>query len=91
MPEKGNGPIRVGCADSIAADISDLKKQMKKGFTSGTRTVKVHLDGYDLTGLLKEATEATPRDALYCFDQGGNLNAIRWISHVTLGNVLAEG
>jgi arylsulfatase A-like enzyme len=61
-----------------ATGMSDLKEQMKAGFTSGTKTFKVHLDGYDLLPLLKGEVKTGPRDSVYYFDQGGNLNAIRW-------------
>ncbi|SDO80482.1 arylsulfatase [Phyllobacterium sp. YR620] len=61
-----------------AAGIPDLKDQMKTGFKSGSKDFKVHLDGYDLMPLLKGDTQTGPRDAVYYFDQGGNLNAIRW-------------
>ncbi|MEK1889812.1 MAG: arylsulfatase [Phyllobacterium sp.] len=61
-----------------AAGIPDLKEQMKTGFKSGSKDFKVHLDGYDLLPLLKGDAQTGPRDAVYYFDQGGNLNAIRW-------------
>ncbi|WP_049731457.1 arylsulfatase [Rhizobium ecuadorense] len=61
-----------------AAGIDDVKEQMKAGFQSGTKTFKVHLDGYDLGPMLKGEIPAGPRDSVYYFDQGGNLNAIRW-------------
>ncbi len=60
------------------AGIPDLKEQMKTGFKAGTKDFKVHLDGYDLGPLLKGEVQTGPRDAVYYFDQGGNLNAIRW-------------
>ncbi|WP_446720848.1 arylsulfatase [Mesorhizobium sp. L-8-10] len=63
---------------AAAAGIPDIKEQMKQGFQAGTKSFKVHLDGFDLTGLLKGEAEQPPRDAVYYFDQGGNLNAIRW-------------
>lgn len=63
---------------AAAAGIPDIKEQMKSGFKSGSKEFKVHLDGYDLTSLLKGESDTTPRDAMYYFDQGGNLNAIRW-------------
>lgn len=63
---------------ATAAGIPDVKEQMKTGFQSGTKNFKVHLDGYDLTDLLKGSTQTPPRDVMYYFDQGGNLNAIRW-------------
>jgi arylsulfatase len=61
-----------------AAGIDDIKEEMKSGFKAGTKDFKVHLDGYDLSSLLKGEVETGPRDAIYYFDQGGNLNAIRW-------------
>jgi arylsulfatase len=61
-----------------AAGIPDVKEQMKTGFQSGTKTFKVHLDGYDLMPFLKGEFPSGPRDVVYYFDQGGNLNAIRW-------------
>jgi arylsulfatase len=51
---------------------------MKDGFAAGTKTFKVHLDGYDFGPYFRGEAKAGPRDALYYFDQGGNLNAIRW-------------
>ncbi|MBB3979865.1 arylsulfatase [Rhizobium azooxidifex] len=63
---------------AAAAGILDLKEQMKQGFQAGNKNFKVHLDGYDLTSLLKGEAEEPPRDTVYYFDQGGNLNAIRW-------------
>ena len=51
---------------------------MKSGFAAGNKTFKVHLDGYDFGPYFKGETKTGPRDALYYFDQGGNLNAIRW-------------
>ncbi len=61
-----------------AAGVTDLKEQMKTGFKSGTKEFKVHLDGYDLVPLLRGEADTGPRDVVYYFDQGGNLNAIRW-------------
>ncbi|TCL76171.1 arylsulfatase [Rhizobium sp. BK251] len=63
---------------ATAIGVPDLKDQMKQGFQAGSKTFKVHLDGYDLTDLLKGSAEQPPRDVVYYFDQGGNLNAIRW-------------
>lgn len=63
---------------ATAAGISDVKAQMKEGFQAGAKTFKVHLDGYDLTSLLKGEATKPPRESVYYFDQGGNLNAIRW-------------
>jgi len=61
-----------------AAGIPDIKEKMKSGFTAGSKTFKVHLDGYNFLPYLKGETSQSPRDVIYYFDQGGNLNAIRW-------------
>lgn len=63
---------------ATAAGVPDIKEKMKSGFAAGAKTFKVHLDGYDLTSLLKGEAKDPPRDTIYYFDQGGNLNAIRW-------------
>ncbi len=63
---------------ATAAGLPDIKEQMKTGYQAGTKTFKVHLDGFDLTALLKGESKAPPRESVYYFDQGGNLNAIRW-------------
>ncbi len=63
---------------AAVAGIADVKEEMKQGFKAGDKTFKVHLDGYDLTALLKGEAKEPPRDTFYYFDQGGNLNAIRW-------------
>lgn len=63
---------------AAAAGIADVKGEMKTGFKGMSKTFKVHLDGYDLTPLLKGEAKEPPRESVYYFDQGGNLNAIRW-------------
>jgi arylsulfatase A-like enzyme len=64
---------------SAAAGIPDIKEKMAKGFTGvdGT-TFKVHLDGYNFMPYFQGTEKEGPRDSIYYFDQGGNLNAIRW-------------
>jgi arylsulfatase A-like enzyme len=61
-----------------AAGAGDIKQKMKEGFAAGNKTFKVHLDGYDFGPYFRGEAQTGPRDALYYFDQGGNLNAIRW-------------
>jgi arylsulfatase len=61
-----------------AAGITDIKERMKNGFAVGGKTFKVHLDGYNFVPFFKGDAKEPPRDAIYYFDQGGNLNAIRW-------------
>jgi arylsulfatase A-like enzyme len=61
-----------------AAGIPDIKEKMKAGFNTGKKTFKVHLDGYNFMPFFKGDEKQGPRDAIYYFDQGGNLNALRW-------------
>ncbi|MBX9827413.1 MAG: arylsulfatase [Xanthobacteraceae bacterium] len=61
-----------------AAGIPDIKERMKTGFQAGGKTFKVHLDGYNFMPFFKGEAKESPRDSIYYFDQGGNLNAIRW-------------
>ena len=63
---------------SAAAGIPDIKEKMRTGFNAGKKTFKVHLDGYNFMPYFKSEVAQGPRDAIYYFDQGGNLNAIRW-------------
>jgi arylsulfatase len=65
---------------SAAAGAGDIKAKMASaaGFAAGGKTFKVHLDGHDFMPYFQGKTSAGPRDSIYYFDQGGNLNAIRW-------------
>lgn len=80
---------------AAAAGIPDLKERMKTGFHAGNKTFKVHLDGYNFLPFLKGETKKPPRDTIYYFDQGGNLNAIRWndwkLSFATAKGNIATG
>jgi arylsulfatase len=79
-----------------AAGVPDIKEKMKTGFTgAGGKTFKVHLDGYNFLPYFKGEEKQGPRDAIYYFDQGGNLNAIRWndwkLSFATTKGNIATG
>jgi arylsulfatase A-like enzyme len=64
---------------SAAAGIPDIKEKMAEGFTGVDGTMfKVHLDGYNFMPYFQGSEKSGPRDSIYYFDQGGNLNAIRW-------------
>jgi arylsulfatase len=52
---------------------------MASGFdAAGGKKFKVHLDGYNFLPFFEGKEKAGPRDVIYYFDQGGNLNAVRW-------------
>ncbi|WP_431015049.1 arylsulfatase [Bradyrhizobium pachyrhizi] len=62
-----------------AAGIPDIKDKMKTGFAGASgKSFRVHLDGYNFMPFFKGEAKEPPRDAIYYFDQGGNLNALRW-------------
>jgi arylsulfatase len=61
-----------------AAGISDIKEKMANGFAASGKQFKVHLDGYNFMPYFEGKATVGPRDTIYYFDQGGNLNAIRW-------------
>ncbi|HKE43430.1 MAG TPA: hypothetical protein VKB41_02715, partial [Steroidobacteraceae bacterium] len=48
------------------------------GFAAGGKTFKVHLDGYNFMPYFEGKEKTGPRDSIMYFDQGGNLNALRW-------------
>jgi arylsulfatase len=60
-----------------AAGVPDIKGKMRTGFTAGSKRFKVHLDGFDFLPFFQGKEKGGPRDAIYYFDQSGNLNAIR--------------
>jgi arylsulfatase len=68
------------CLDKeTAAGIPDIKGKITTGFDAGGgKTFKVYVDGFDFMPYLVGREKASPRDVIYYFDQGGNLNAVRW-------------
>ncbi|MCU4176893.1 arylsulfatase [Carboxylicivirga sp. N1Y90] len=70
-----------------AAGVPDVKEKLLKGYKAGDKNFKVHLDGYNLMPHFKGEVEKSPRHEIFYFDQGGNLNAIRyddWKLHFTI-------
>ncbi|HEX5049608.1 MAG TPA: arylsulfatase [Gammaproteobacteria bacterium] len=60
-----------------AAGMPDVKEKMAKGFTAGNKKFRVHLDGYNFLPYFQGKEKKGPREEIYYFDQGGNLNALR--------------
>jgi arylsulfatase A-like enzyme len=61
-----------------AAGVPGIVDKLKSGYKANGKDWKVHLDGYDFVPYFKGETDKGPRDAIYYFGQGGELNAIRW-------------
>jgi len=60
-----------------AAGVPDIKEKFKAGVTASKKQFKVHLDGYNFLPYFQGKEKEGPREAIYYFDQGGNLNALR--------------
>ena len=74
-----------------AAGEPDIVGKMKNGFQAGAKTFKVHLDGYNFLPYFKGDAKQGPRDHIYYFDQGGNLNAVRWNDWKVSFAIASEG
>ncbi|MDM0108409.1 arylsulfatase [Variovorax sp. J22R24] len=78
-----------------AAGVPDIKEQLAKGTTLGKKKFKVHLDGYNFVPYFQGKEKEAPRQSIMYFDQGGNLNAVRYrdwkVSFATQHGNIATG
>jgi arylsulfatase A-like enzyme len=56
----------------------DIVEKCKKGYTAGSKTFKVHIDGYNLVPYLTGKEKKSPRPGMIYFDDDGNLVALRF-------------
>ena len=61
-----------------AAGDPDIVEKVKNGHTANGKEFRVHLDGYNFMPFFQGEVEKGPREAIYYFGQGGELNAVRW-------------
>ncbi|MEH0157119.1 arylsulfatase [Limibacter armeniacum] len=61
-----------------AAGDPNVKEKLLKGMKVGSKNFKVHLDGYNFVPFFKGEEKEGPRNEIYYFDAGGNLNAVRY-------------
>jgi hypothetical protein len=61
-----------------AAGEPNIREKLMKGYAAGAKTWKIHPDGYNFLPYLKGEVAKGPRDTIYYFSQGGELNAVRW-------------
>jgi arylsulfatase len=61
-----------------AAGVPDVVEKLKNGYQANGKTWKVHLDGYNFVPYFKGEVNGGPRDQIFYFGQGGELNAVRW-------------
>ena len=56
----------------------DIVEKLKKGHQANGKQWKVHLDGYNFMPRFKGEVDKGPREQIFYFGQGGELNAVRW-------------
>jgi arylsulfatase len=61
-----------------AAGEPNIVEKVKQGYEANGRTFKAHLDGYNFLPYFKGEEKKGPREEIFYFGQGGDLNAIRW-------------
>ena len=61
-----------------AAGVPDVKEKLLKGYQVGSKTFKVHLDGYNLVPLLKGEVAESPRKEILYWSDDGDLMALRY-------------
>ncbi len=61
-----------------AAGTPDIVGKLKAGHQANGKQWKVHLDGHDFTPYFKGQAKKGPRETIFYFGQGGELNAVRW-------------
>jgi arylsulfatase len=62
---------------AAAAGEPDLVEKVKKGYKIGSKTYKVHLDGFNLLPFLKGEQKESPRDGFLYWSDDGELLAVR--------------
>src|SRR6187549_819479 len=69
---------------AAAAGEPDAVEKLKKGYKSGNKTFKVHIDGYNLLPFLKGEVKENPRKGFLYWSDDGDLMALRvgnWKAH----------
>ena len=61
-----------------AAGVPDIKDKLLKGYKSGSRNYKVHLDGYNQLPYLTGQEPRSPRQEFFYFSDDGDLTGLRY-------------
>jgi arylsulfatase len=61
-----------------AAGDPDVVQKVADGYKVGDKTFEQHLDGYNFLPFFQGKEDKSPRHEIFYFDQGGNLNAVRY-------------
>src|SRR5215813_13896626 len=74
---------------AAAAGEPDIVEKLKKGHTTGNKTFKVHIDGYNMLPFLKGDVKENPRKGFLYWSDDGDLMALRvnnWKCHFMVQN-----
>jgi arylsulfatase len=78
-----------------AAGEGDIVEKLKDGHRANGKRFKIHPDGYNFMPYFAGEVEKGPREEIFYFDQGGNLDAVRWndwkVSFATFEGNIADG
>jgi arylsulfatase len=73
----------------------NIVEKLKKGYKANGKEWKVHLDGYNFLPLMEGKITKGPREEIFYFSQGGELNAVRWndwkVHFATIDGNIATG
>jgi arylsulfatase A-like enzyme len=61
-----------------AAGEPNIVAKLKEGYKANGKSFKVHADGYNFLPYFKGEEKKGPREEIFYFGQGGELNAVRW-------------
>ncbi len=61
-----------------AAGEPSIVEKLKQGYQANGKTFKVHADGYNFIPFFKGEVKKGPREQIFYFGQGGEMNAVRW-------------
>jgi arylsulfatase len=61
-----------------AAGEPGIVEKLEQGYEANGKKFRIHPDGYDFLPYFKGEAKKGPREEIYYFGQGGELNAVRW-------------
>jgi arylsulfatase len=78
-----------------AAGEPNIVEKLRLGYAANGKKFKVHADGYNFLPYLKGEAKKGPREEIFYFGQGGELNAVRWndwkVSFAVVNGNIATG
>ena len=63
---------------AAAGEPDVVREDCKEGYKANGKTFRIHADGYNFLPYFKGEAKKGPREEIFYFGQGGELNAVRW-------------